>query len=345
LAVIHTAIVVKQSQPAELAVVIVALNSERWLAACLTSLFGHSGAVALDVVVVDNGSTDDTPGVVAEFPDVRFVQYENRGFAAANNRGVEQTSAPWVLFVNADTEIRKGTLSELLAACDRADDLGVAGVRQVWPDGTLQYTIRRFPSPLRSLGEALGSEAWPVHAAWLGERELDPERYGIEVECDWTSGSFMLVRRQALASAGLMDERFFLYCEEPDLCRRIKQAGWAVRHLPLVTVVHHGGNESSDPRLAAQRAYSRRLFMRKHFGRWGRVAGTAAMVLGYGLRAVAGGRDRSTTGLSRATSRAALATLLGLRGPPFVEPPRSAIAPRRRLPWDLARDAEDDAGT
>ena len=93
-------------------------------------------------------------------------------------------------------------------------------------------TIRRFPNAFRSLFEALGSERFPFRASWLGERELDLSVYERDVACDWTSGSFMLVRWEALQSAGFMDERFFLYCEETDLCLRIKQAGWEIRHVP-----------------------------------------------------------------------------------------------------------------
>ena len=89
--------------------------------------------------------------------------------------------------------------------------------------------------------------------------------YDREQECDWTVGAFMLARREALFSAGVMDERFFLQSEEPDLCLRMKQAGWSVRHLPLMTIIHHAGKGGRDPRMAAQDAYSRRQYARKHF--------------------------------------------------------------------------------
>jgi GT2 family glycosyltransferase len=291
----------------QLAIVIVSHNSARWLAPCLASIKAHAGGLAVDVVVVDAESLDDTAAVVEAHPTARMIRCRNLGFAHANNRGIEATTADWLLLLNPDTELVAGTLADLVARAAAAPDVGVVGVRQVAADGSLQFSMRRFPSVLRSLGEALASESWPVHPARLGERVLDARLYEQETDCDWTSGSFMLLRRDALRQTELLDERFFLYAEEPDLCLRLRVAGWKTRHLPYVTIVHHGGNESSDPRLAAQRAYSRRLLMRKHFSRPREVLGIGAMALGYALRAAAG----------RPTARAALATTLGLRPPPF----------------------------
>ena len=143
--------------------------------------------------------------------------------------------------------------------------MGLAGVRQITADGQLYPSMRRFPNAARALGEALCSERWPIHPSWSGERVLDMRAYDREQDCDWTVGAFMLARREALLSAGVMDERFFLQCEEPDLCLRMKRAGWSVRHLPIMTIVHHAGKGGRDPRMAAQDAYARRQYARKHF--------------------------------------------------------------------------------
>ena len=105
-----------------------------------------------------------------------------------------------------------------------------------------------------------------ARSRWAGERELDLAIYDTEVECDWTSGSFMFCRREALLSAGLLDERFFIYSEEPDLCLRMKRAGWATRHLPTMTIVHHAGKGGLRPKMVAQDVFTRRQYARKHFG-------------------------------------------------------------------------------
>ena len=163
-----------------------------------------------------------------------------------------------MLFLNPDTEILSGTLEDLVRAMDDRPRVGLAGVRQVTADGALYPTIGRFPNALRAIVDTTGLQRL-VGGSWLGSRETDFSRYADEVQCDWTSGSFMLVRREALDSAGTFDERFFLYSEEVDLCRRVKQAGWQVRHLPGFEILHHAekaGSTRSSRRSWHSRAVS-----------------------------------------------------------------------------------------
>jgi GT2 family glycosyltransferase len=186
------------------------------------------------VVVVENEPPDGARELVErEFPQVRVVSCANRGFAHANNRALMSADARYVLFLNPDTEIVEGTFEDLVKLLDKRPWLGLAGVRQLTPDGEVYPTIRRFPNALRTLSEAFVSERLRRRASWLGarelswlgERELRPGPYERETRCDWTSGSFMLARREAIDAAGFFDERFFLYSEERDLCCRITLAG------------------------------------------------------------------------------------------------------------------------
>ena len=300
----------------DLAVVVVSHDSGRWLRPCLDSIAGHAGEARLEIVVVENGGTTET----REITDARttWIPVPNRGFAHALNVGVAATTAPYVLLVNPDIEVTEGRLDQLLHVLAENRAVGLVGVRQVGPDGELQYTIRRFPSALRWLGEALASESWPIRSDLFGERELSREAYGHPVVCDWTAGSFMLARRAALTAVGGLEEGYFLYCEEPDLCLRLHRAGWRVEHRPELTVVHHGGNEASDPRHAAQLAYAKRLYMEKHFSWPGRIVATAALFLGYSIRGMLGGKDPDDRGGQRARARAALAALMGRRRSPFA---------------------------
>jgi GT2 family glycosyltransferase len=317
---------VKRRSTVDLAVITVSTNEAHWLRCGLPSVFEHAGDATLDVVVVDNSSTDGTRELVeSEFPDARVVTSENLGFGHANNCAAMTCDAPYVLFLNPDTEILEGTFGELLAAMDRQPDVGLAGVIQQIPDGTTWPTIRYFPSVTRSLGEAFGSEQWPVQARWARERELDMTRYAFELDCDWTSGSFMLARREALLAAGLLDERFFMYSEEPDLCLRIKRAGWRVRHLPSMTILHHG-KAGVRPKMVAQDAYARRQYAQKHFSKPYGSAFLTAVGVGYLLRAVS---PRGHDAARRQAARLALRTLAGRTAPPFGAPPRTAL-PRPR---------------
>ena len=313
----------------DLAIIIVSTNEAKWLRPCLTSIYAHAGSIQLDVVVADNESTDGTRELVeAEFPAARVVTCENKGFAHANNRGAMTADARYVLFLNPDTEILEGTFAELVQALDDRPSVGLVGVKQRTTDGSLFPTVRRFPNAFRALGEGIWPERFPLRRpAWLGERELRMELYEQELECDWTSGSFMFTRREALESAGLMDERSFIYSEEPDLCQRMRQAGWAIRHLPTMTILHHAGKAGVSERMLAQDAFSRRLYAEKFFSRGHRAAYFAALSLSYVLRGVTGGRS-DFGAQRRAANRRALRVLLGREESPFGPPPGQAVAPR-----------------
>ena len=143
----------------DLAVIVVSTNEGRWLRPCLSTVLAQQGDCRLDVVVVDNESTDDTRAVVSEFPGARVVPSRNHGFAHANNRGLMTTTARYVLFLNPDTEIRSGTFEELIRLLDERPEVGLAGVVQMDSDGQINPTIRRFPNALRALGDALEESA------------------------------------------------------------------------------------------------------------------------------------------------------------------------------------------
>jgi GT2 family glycosyltransferase len=308
----------------DLAVIVVSTNEAHWLRPCLSTVFERAGDISLDVVVADNESTDGTRELVEqEFPSARVVTCENHGFAHANNRGWLTCDARYALFLNPDTEIVDGTFAELVAELDARPEVGLVGVRQLMGDGSVFPTIRRFPNALRAGAEALGSEHWPVRNRWTGERELRMELYERETPCDWTSGSFMLVRREALLAAGLLDERFFIYSEEPDLCLRVTRAGWRVTHLPTMTIIHHADKAGIRPKMAAQDTLTRMQYARKHFSPLHRSAYRAAIGLRYALRyAAARGADAA---LRREAAVAALAVLTGRGQPPFGTPAETAL--------------------
>jgi GT2 family glycosyltransferase len=309
----------------DVAIIIVSTNEAHWLRPCLRSVFAHVGDVDADVVVVDNESDDGTADVVAEeFPAARVVRSRNHGFSHANNRALMTCDARYVLFLNPDTEVLQGTFSELVRAMDARPTVGLIGVRQVDGEGHLYPTIRRFPNALRAFGDALAAERLPRRPRWLGEREIDFADYDREIACDWTSGSFMLARREAIESAGFLDERFFMYSDETDLCRRIKTAGWEVRHLPLMTILHHAGKAGVKPSIESLNAYTRIVYARKHFSPAHRALFTGAVFLGHSLRAVYAGSGEDSRRIKEA-NRQVVATLLGRAPVPYGPPSRFSV--------------------
>jgi GT2 family glycosyltransferase len=313
----------------DLAVIIVSTSEGHWLRRCLPTVFAASEGLHVDVVVVDNASTDGTGDLArSEFPGARVVTCANHGFPHANNRALMTVDARYVLFLNPDTEVLEGTFAELLGRMDAMPQVGLAGCRQLVPSGALEPTMRRFPTAPRLLCEALGAEQWPFRARWSGQRELDLDRYGAEFELDWTVGSFMLARREALESAGWLDERLFLYCDEPDLARRIKQAGWSVRHLPQMTIVHHFRKMGWNARGHAQNAYAYRQYFSKHLSPGQRGAAVTALAFGYVLRTVGYRALRRSELDAPRAMLVALRAALGRGRPPYEPPPPTAVRPR-----------------
>lgn len=319
--------IVKTTLTHDLAIIIISTNEAKWLGPCLSTIYDRVGTAKVDVVVVDNQSTDGTREFVeGSFPEARVVTSRNGGFGHANNRGWESANARYGLFLNPDTEIIDGTFGELVDALDARPEVGLAGVRQVTADGQVYPSMRRFPNAARSLCEALASERWPVQPAWAGERILDMAAYGTEQQCDWTVGAFMIARREALLSAGIMDERFFLQCEEPDLCLRMKRAGWTVRHLPIMTIIHHAGKAGHNARMEAQNAYACRQYATKHFSPAHRALYLSALGARHAVRAVVPGLEPDRSRARRAASRRALRTLMHPSDPPpFCPPPHAAL--------------------
>jgi GT2 family glycosyltransferase len=266
----------------DLSVAVVTYNGREQALATLRSALANAGPIAVEWFVADSGSSDGTPDAIAgELPAVTVLRGENLGFAHGNNVVLDQARGRYVLLLNPDVEIASGTLAELVAALDERPAVGAASVIQRGTAGHMLPSIRRFPTPLRGLAEAVCAARLP----WLRhlqEHDQDLDSYADDRSADWVCGAFLIVRREAIADAGLLDERFFLYCEEVDWCLRIRGAGWDVRHLPVMEITHHEGPVT--PARVAEECRSRILFARKHFGRRRARAIHAALLLKHGLR-------------------------------------------------------------
>jgi GT2 family glycosyltransferase len=307
----------------DLSFVIVTHDGREMALRTLRSARGALGDLRAEWIVVDSASSDGTPEAIeCEFDDVEVMRVPNRGFAAGNNVGMAWARGRYVLLLNPDVEVLEGSFAALVAALDSRPDVGIASVIQRGDDGELQYSMRRFPSPARDLGESLFAARWPFFRS-LQELDMDRGRYARETSAEWVVGAFLCARAEAVASIGSMDEGFFLYSEEIDWCLRAHQRGWDVRHLPLMTVTHHAGRRDSGD-LMAQLAHSRSLFAAKHHGRLGAFGIRAALALGHVLRIAlrvpaalfsAGSRERI------GAEAGALRVLLGLGEPPLRAAP------------------------
>jgi N-acetylglucosaminyl-diphospho-decaprenol L-rhamnosyltransferase len=306
----------------DIAIITVSTNESHWIRQLLPTISAHMGDIRGDVVVVDNDSSDGIADMVStEFPQARTVWSANHGFGHANNRGLMTCNARYVLFLNPDTEILEGTFADLVRLMDERPTVGLIGCRQIIAeDNSLCMTGRYFPSALRAVGDALSAERLlgQRRPRWLGEREIDAAAYDHEFPFDWTTGSFMLARREALESAGCFDERFFMYSEETDLCKRIKSAGWEIRHLPQMTILHHATKDGVKPHIESLGAVTRMIYARKHFSPVHRSLYAAVVVLGH-LRRLAYAGPGENGRQKRLASRHVLETLTHRRPVPYAD--------------------------
>jgi len=263
----------------DLAIIIVNYNTRDLLRACLHSVYASQGVFSYHVTVVDNASGDRSLEMVqAEFPQARAIPApRNGGFAYANNIGLraygfaggaQPESLPrYALLLNPDTELPPTALAAMLALMDARPELGASGPRLILPDGSLDKACRRaFPSPMSFIYRGLGlSKLFPRNPRF-GQYNLSYLPEDEETEVDSVVGAFMLVRREALEAAGLLDEAFFMYGEDLDWAFRIKQAGWKIWYYPQVTVYHHKG-AASRGNVKVRRAFydAMAIFVRKHY--------------------------------------------------------------------------------
>jgi GT2 family glycosyltransferase len=259
----------------ELSVIIVSWNSSADLRACLDSLQAGLAGITHEVIVVDNASSDGSPAMVrSAFPSVRLIENKtNSGFAAANNLGLASGRGEYFLLLNPDTLVQPGEIKKLLDFLRATPLAGVAGPAFSSAPGR-PFLIRPWIYKFPGFRDELFADTFLEDlAAWLSRSAGNAEGGSAlpppgPVETDWISGACMLVRREALQSAGALDERFFLYMEELEWCRRIKNAGWQVFIVPSAGVFHTGGTSSSkrDPAELFGIYYeSRYKFFSKHW--------------------------------------------------------------------------------
>jgi N-acetylglucosaminyl-diphospho-decaprenol L-rhamnosyltransferase len=238
----------------DLETIIVSHGAEGLLRNCLRSLQAHPAEGDMRVTVVDSGSPDSTPDMVArEFPAVRLIHQGNIGFSAANNLALRETRADAVLLLNPDTEVYAGTLDAGLARLQSQEGIGMVGVKLVTETGELDHACKRsFPTPLSALAHFTGigrSEGAAGALSQYRATQLGDDEPGA---VDAVNGAFMLCRAEAVREVGLLDEGYWLYMEDLDWCHRFWDAGWKVFYEPAGTALHVKGGSSGARRAPRQ---------------------------------------------------------------------------------------------
>ncbi len=250
-----------------ISIIVVNWNTRDLLAACIRSVQQTASSLVNEIIVVDNASSDDSCEMLRrDFPEVTLIENrENVGFAGANNQAARLAQGKWVFLLNSDAELQAGALQALLTLAESAPRVGIVGAHLINPDGSFQASYSPFPSLwsefliLSGLGRLCYGRWYPSHG---------PETANGPQKVDYVEGAALLIRGETYLQMGGLDEGFFMYAEEVDLCRTFHENGWEVYYHPEARILHHGGGSSTGRRTAREGDLyrSRVRFFRKHYG-------------------------------------------------------------------------------
>lgn len=270
----------------DLSILIVNWNTRDLLTLCLGAIPLAVGEWSHEVVVVDNNSTDGSTDMVRTcYPEVRLVENGcNVGFVRATNQAIALSQGRYVLLLNSDTVAPPHSLARMVVFMEDHPDAGATGPKLVNPDGSFQASCARFPTLLSESLSAFGlnRRLWgPTHPS---PPPRPDDRPG---PVDWIPGACLLLRRSVVEAVGPLDEGFWMYSEDTDLCYRIHRAGWKVYYLPDVEVVHFGGASSKQcrPESVARLYGSKLRFFHKHYGPVPAALLALAVAVAYGVKA------------------------------------------------------------
>lgn len=261
----------------DVSILLVAYNCEQLLPR-LAAALDQSLGVSFEVLVVDNASRDGSASWIKKHrPDWRLIENtQNVGFGRANNQLLPLVKGQHVLLLNTDAFVQAETLRISLSYLESHPEVGLLGVQLTGDDGTAQPSARFFPTPWNLFLRRSGLDRLASNSNRV---DLPEWRISVPTECDWVPGCYYLIQGKCLAEVGLFDERFFLYYEEVDHCRRVKAAGFKIHCTPDTKVVHLGGASAQSEgaltaggrQLLTLQIESELLYIRKHFGMLGFV--------------------------------------------------------------------------
>lgn len=261
----------------DLSVIIVSWNCRSYTLECLRSMDAGSTPDWMEIILVDNASGDGTVESVRDaFPAVRVIANTvNVGFAAANNQAISTSAGRYILLLNPDTLVHGDAFGTMVRWLDAHTDVGGAGPALRNGDGTPQYTGIRFPSVWNLIVESFFLDRIAPRSTVFGRHRSLFNDFTRPFDADYLQGSCLMLRRSVLEKVGVLDESFFMYFEETDLCYRIKQAGFRIVYLPDAVITHFGGGEEGHFTERRLLHYHRSLL--KFFGKHHTAAGTTVL--------------------------------------------------------------------
>ena len=274
----------------EVSVIIVSWNTREILRECLESVYRETNDIELEVILVDNASTDGSAEMVQkDFPQVVLIANpQNRGFAAANNQGIEIAKGRFVLLLNPDTVVLDRAIQKTIAFAEQHPRAGAVGIRNTHANGQLQKNCFRYASVLNIAISTFGLHRLFPRSRFFGRERMWWWDYTDSRKVDVVAGCYMLVRKECIENIGGLDEAYFMYGEEMDWCWRMERAGWEVWFYNDATIIHYGGMSSAQNPAEMQCEAQRSLlyFIQKREGRLARAVGRGLLMFSGGFRVI-----------------------------------------------------------
>lgn len=281
------------SQPV-VSVVIVSWNAHDYLLQCLESLSAKACCYPMEIIVVDNASSDGSADAVERrYPHARLIRNSsNLGFAKANNIGLRLSSGKYICLVNSDVKVLDGCITELVDYMEKHPRTGLAGPRMLDSEGKVGRSCRGFPTVWNLFCVALGVDVLLPKLRLFGGYTLRYWPHNTTRPVDILGGWFWIVRRQALGAVGPLDENFFFYAEDMDWCKRFHQEGLDVVYVSSAASIHYGGGSSRNApiKYAIQQLRANLQYLKKHHSRVAQAAcfcicivHQATRLIGHGL--------------------------------------------------------------
>jgi N-acetylglucosaminyl-diphospho-decaprenol L-rhamnosyltransferase len=282
----------RRQHAVDISVIVVSYNTAGLLDRMFDALYAACGGLNVEVIVVDNASSDNSVELLRRrAPAVRLIENSvNVGFGRANNQALPLATGRYVLLLNTDAFVSADTLTKTVAYMDANATYGVLGVKLVAPNGALQPSCRYFPTPWNAFLNATGASCFFPKARLVDDLSW---AHDVPRACDWVPGCYYLIRRQVIDEVGLFDSRYFLYYEEVDHCRAVRESGWSVVYFPFTSVVHAGGESARSTgdlngarQISTLQMASEVLYFRKHHGIGGVVLWVGLALVGDVLNVI-----------------------------------------------------------
>jgi len=277
----------------ELSIVIVSWNAKKYLGECLASLRSVSRNLSIETIVIDNGSTDGSPQLVRDqFPEVKVIENGcNLGFARGNNIGIKLATGKHICLINSDVNVPADCLPKMYQFMEQNPDIGLLGPQMLASDRHVARSGMRFPTVWNAFVRAFAVDSMLKPYGVFGNLLMTDFGFDKNKDMDVLNGWFWMVRREAVDEVGLLDERFFMYCEDIDWCKRFHLAGWRVVFYSEAAAVHYGGASSSNHpiRFSVEMQRASVTYWTKYHGRVSLVFYLVAIGLNHAIRVIVWG--------------------------------------------------------